>query len=79
MESFLNRARNNNIINSMAEKVRGMSISGAQGKSLVLKYENNEIIFNLSNEEEGLLDTVSMDLETSALFVTLLNLPKTIL
>ena len=73
MESFLNRARNNNIINSMAEKVRGMSISGAQGKSLVLKYENNEIIFNLSNEEEGLLDTVSMDLENSALFVTLFN------
>jgi hypothetical protein len=53
--------------------VRGMSVSGAQGKTLVLKYENNEVIFKLIDEGEKEIDSVSMDVETSALFVTLLN------
>ncbi|ABR55243.1 conserved hypothetical protein [Methanococcus vannielii SB] len=50
-----------------------MSVSGAQGKTLVLKYENNEVIFKLIDEGEKEIDSVSMDVETSALFVTLLN------
>jgi len=41
-----------------------MSVSG--GKSLVLKYENNEVIFKLIDEEEKEIDSVSMDAETSA-------------
>lgn len=50
-----------------------MFISGAQGKVLVLEHNNENIILKLLNENNEEIDSVSMDKETTSLFLTLLN------
>jgi hypothetical protein len=50
-----------------------MYISGAQGKILVPKYEKGLVVLTLRDENEEIIESVSMDKETTSLLVSLLN------
>ncbi len=50
-----------------------MYISGAQGKVLIPKYEEGQIVLKLIDEKEGIEESVDMDKETASLLISLIN------
>jgi len=50
-----------------------MYITGARGKVLYVDYEDDKIVLELTEEDDKILETVSMDLETTSLLIALIE------